>query len=70
MDPERIHAHRLLGAVLLLTGLHTDALAALETALTIMPDDPITIAWLAHARAAAGDRRNARSLVERLDKAA
>jgi TolB-like protein/Tfp pilus assembly protein PilF len=70
MDPERVDAHRLLGAVLLQTGRHTDALAALETALTIVPDDPITIAWLAHARAAAGDKREARSLVKRLDKAA
>ena len=66
MDPERVHAYRLLGAVLLQTDLHTDAFAALEKALTIGPDDPITIAWLAHARAVTGDRTEARALVQRL----
>ena len=66
MDPERVPAYRLLGAVLLQTDRHLDAFAALEKALTIGPDDPITIAWLAHARAMTGDRTEARALVERL----
>ena len=30
------------------------------------PDDPITIAWLAHACAVTGDRTEARALAERL----
>jgi TolB-like protein/tetratricopeptide (TPR) repeat protein len=66
MDPERVHAHRLLGAVLLQVDDHERAVAALETALTISPDDPITLAWLAHARAVNGDRAGAEALAERL----
>ena len=66
MDPGRVHAHRLLGAALLHMGDHSNALAALETALMIAPDDPMTLAWLAHARGINGDRSAANALVQRL----
>jgi TolB-like protein/Tfp pilus assembly protein PilF len=66
MEPERVHAHRLLGAVLLQTGDHEQASASLSHALTMAPGDPITLTWLAHARAVTGDRDGATALLEQL----
>jgi TolB-like protein/tetratricopeptide (TPR) repeat protein len=66
MDPERVSAHRLLGAALLALDRPADARTALDRALALAPDDPATIAWLAHARAVAGDASGAASELERL----
>jgi len=66
VDPERASAHRLMGALRLQSGVPEQALAALDTALAVAPDDPITLAWLAHARAVTGDREGATALLQRL----
>jgi adenylate cyclase len=66
MDPGRAAAYRLLGAALLQSGEHDQARAALETAMTLAPDDPISLAWLAHARGVADDVEGATVLLDRL----
>src|SRR5262245_3163234 len=66
IDPERPGAHRLLGAALLQEGLYDEAVAALEAGVAIAPENRVTLAWLAHARAVSGDARGARDTVDRL----
>jgi len=66
IDPERIAAHRLLAAALLQVGQGQEAIDALDAALEIAPDDPVALAWLAHAHAVAGRTPHATVLVERL----
>jgi TolB-like protein/Tfp pilus assembly protein PilF len=66
IDPERIAAHRLLAAALLQSGRGPEAVDALDAAIDIAPDDPVALAWLAHAHAAAGHTARASALLERL----
>jgi TolB-like protein/Tfp pilus assembly protein PilF len=64
MDPEFLPARRLLGAACLQAGRPGEALAELELAAALRAD-PIALAWLAHAKALQGARRDALSLVAR-----
>jgi Flp pilus assembly protein TadD len=68
MDPEFMPARRVLGAAYLQAGRHTEALAELESAasLTDGDPDPVLLAWLAHAKAVTGDRRQAVTLISRM----
>jgi TolB-like protein/Flp pilus assembly protein TadD len=66
VDPGRVAAYRQMAAALLQCGLRDEAIAALETSLTMAPDDTVALAWLAHARAIVGDSAAARTLVQQL----
>jgi len=66
VDPGRVAAHRQIAAALLQCGLRDEAIAALETSLTMAPDDTVALAWLAHARSIAGDSAAARTLMQQL----
>lgn len=59
LDPQYLPAQRLIGAAYLQAGRTQDALDVLEAAHAAAPHSPIVIAWLAHARATAGDRTGA-----------
>lgn len=56
----------MLAAAYLQSGRSHDALSALETALALSPEDPILLAWLAHARAVTGCPEIAGALVNKL----
>ena len=64
MDPEFIPAGRVLAAAYLQTGRDTEALSSLEykASLTDVDYDPLLLAWLAHAKAVLGHRRDAVAL--------
>jgi tetratricopeptide (TPR) repeat protein len=66
IEPRHLAAHRLLGAATLQLGRPDEAVAALETARSLAPDDAVVAAWLAHAHAASGDERQALPLVDRV----
>ena len=66
MEPTYLAARRVLAAACLQCGRRQDAIAELETAMTLVEDDPLVIAALAHARAVVGDRQAARELLSRL----
>jgi TolB-like protein/Tfp pilus assembly protein PilF len=68
MDPEFMPARRVLAAAYLQAGRQTEALAELESAASLSDDDPdpVLLAWLAHAKAVAGNRREAVALLSRL----
>ncbi len=66
MDPDFPAARRLLGAALLAAGRVDDALAQLAALAEASGNDPVTLAWLAHAQARAGARAEAGALVERV----
>ena len=57
MDAGYMPARRLLGAALLAAGRPDEAVVELTAAAGRDGDDPISLAWLAHAKALAGDRR-------------
>ncbi len=59
-------ARRLLGAAALQAGCTAAALEALEFAAGHVEYAPIALAWLAHARATAGDRAGAQQCLDRL----
>jgi serine/threonine-protein kinase len=66
MEPRYLVAYRVLAAAYLQAGRGSDAVVVLETALAVSPDDPVLLAWLAHARAVTGCRDIAIALVNRL----
>jgi TolB-like protein/Tfp pilus assembly protein PilF len=68
MDPAFMPARRLLAAVYLQAGRHTDAMAELESAAsrTNGHSDPVLLAWLAHAKATAGARTEAAALITKV----
>ena len=70
IEPGYLVAHRVLAAAYLRQGRENEAIAVLEAALARSADDPVILAWLAHAMAAAGCREAAVDLVERLDSLA
>jgi TolB-like protein/tetratricopeptide (TPR) repeat protein len=70
MEPRYLVAHRVLAAAYLQSGRSHDALSALETALAISPEDPVLLAWLAHARAVTGCPEIAGALMNRLQRLA
>ena len=67
MDPAYIPARRVLGAALLGAGRPGDALVELAAAVGPDEDDPISLAWLAHAKALAGARDEAGAIVAKLE---
>jgi TolB-like protein/Tfp pilus assembly protein PilF len=66
MEARYLVAHRVLAAAYLQTGRGSDAVNALETALVFSPEDPVLLAWLAHARAVTGCPEIAVALLKRL----
>jgi TolB-like protein/Tfp pilus assembly protein PilF len=73
MDASYLFARRLLGAAYVGAGMHREGIAELERACRgHVPDDrahmggAVSLAWLAHARAAAGQRDDAYSLLRQL----
>ena len=59
LEPAFLPARRLMAAALQGVQRPHEAIAELEKALAQAPDDPVTLAWLVHARAAAGDASGA-----------
>jgi tetratricopeptide (TPR) repeat protein len=66
LEPAFLPARRLLAASLQQADRLFEASAALEKALTQSPDDPASLAWLAHVKAAVGDRARASALADRV----
>jgi tetratricopeptide (TPR) repeat protein len=66
MDPEYMAARRLLGAAYLQSGRDEEAIAELQSAATLVENDPVLLACLAHARAVTGSRPDAVSLIARI----
>jgi tetratricopeptide (TPR) repeat protein len=65
-EPQYLAAYRVLAAALLRCGRLNEAIAVLESALRSAERDPMLMAWLAHAHAAAGRHHVGRDLVQRL----
>jgi TolB-like protein/Tfp pilus assembly protein PilF len=67
MDPEFMPARRVLAAAYQQSGRHAEAMAELESAVSLADgdSDPMLLAWLAHAKAITGDRQNASALIAR-----
>lgn len=68
MDSRDARARRLLGAAYLQLGREKDALQTLEGASPGLATEPVTMAWLSHARAAVGDRAAAAELLTKLER--
>ena len=66
LDPRQLPAQRLMGAAYLQAGRTRDALEAFEAQHPELRNDPVTISWLAHAKAGTGDRPGARALLAAL----
>ena len=67
MDAGFMPARRLLGAALVGAGRPDEAVVELTAAAGPGGDDPISLAWLAHAKALAGERDEARAILAKLD---
>jgi TolB-like protein len=72
MDSSYALARRLLGAAYVATGRHREGIAELETLVAVRTDLPhgedfVALAWLAHAKAAAGRTQEAEASVRRLN---
>lgn len=67
MDPEFMPARRVLAAAYLQSGREAEALSELESAVSLAEgdSDPMLLAWLAHAKAVTGKRRDAAALIAR-----
>ena len=67
MDPEFMPARRVLAAAYLQAGRPAEALAELESAVSLADgdSDPTLLAWLAHAKAVTGHVRDAAALIAR-----
>jgi tetratricopeptide (TPR) repeat protein len=69
MDSGYMPARRMLGAALLGAGRPEEAVEELAAAAGSGGDDPISLAWLAHAKAHAGARDEAAAILTRLETA-
>jgi TolB-like protein/Tfp pilus assembly protein PilF len=67
MDSGYAPARRLLGAALLGAGKQEEAVVELTAAVGPDADDPVSVAWLTHAKALAGARDEAGALMTRLE---
>jgi TolB-like protein/DNA-binding winged helix-turn-helix (wHTH) protein/tetratricopeptide (TPR) repeat protein len=67
MDPAFMPARRVLAAAYLQAGRQAEALSELESAVSLSEgdSDPMLLLWLAHAKAATGNRRDAAALITR-----
>ena len=70
MDASYVPARRLLGAVLLGAGKADEAVAELTVAAGPDGEDAVSLAWLAHAKALAGERDEAGALTAKLASSA
>ncbi len=70
MDAGYAPARRILGASLLGAGKPDEAVLELTAAVGPDAEDPISLAWLAHAKALAGSRDEAGALVTQLESSA
>jgi TolB-like protein/Tfp pilus assembly protein PilF len=68
MEPGYLAARRILGASCLRAGQAGEAIAVLESALARSADDPVSMAWLAHATAVAGRRAESDAMMQRLSR--
>jgi TolB-like protein len=66
MDPEFTPVRRMLGAAYLMAGQPEAGIAEFESALEAGGEDPVLLAWLAHARAVTGSVRQAESWLARI----
>ncbi len=66
MDPEYMAARRLLGAAYLQSGRVAEAIGELQSAATLVENDPVLLASLAHAKAVTGSRRDALEALARV----
>jgi TolB-like protein/Tfp pilus assembly protein PilF len=66
MDQRFLPARRLMAVALLQSGHPVEATMQLEQALTVADDDAVALAWLAHAKAAAGQHAVASQVAARL----
>jgi TolB-like protein/Tfp pilus assembly protein PilF len=67
MDAGYMPARRLLGVTFLAAGRSDEAVVELTAAAGRGSDEPISLAWLAHAKALAGDRDEAGGIVAKLE---
>jgi tetratricopeptide (TPR) repeat protein len=70
LDARYVPARRMLAAAFLQLGRAADAVAELESAATIAPEDPVLLAWLAHAKAIKGECGVASVLLKALQRIA
>jgi TolB-like protein/Tfp pilus assembly protein PilF len=70
MDASYMPARRLLGAALLAAGWTDEGVVELSSAVGPDEEDAISLSWLAHARAVAGARDQARAIVAKLESGA
>ena len=68
LDARYMPARRMLAAAFLQLGRAAEAVAELESAATMAPDDPVVLAWLAHAKAMKGECGVASVLVQALER--
>ena len=66
MNPRFVLARRVLAAAYLQSGREESAIQSLDATFAQAGEDPVLMAWLAHAKAVVGDRDEARGLVARL----
>jgi hypothetical protein len=67
MKPQFTPAWRVLGASLIQMGCEAEGVAELEAAAAMAVEDPVVLAWLAHAKALRGECSVARTILEALD---
>ena len=68
MEPDYPAARRLLGAACMAAGLNADGIRELEKVASDASRDPVSAAWLAHAKGIAGHRDEAARLVKELQQ--
>jgi serine/threonine-protein kinase len=68
MKPHFTPAWRVLGASLMQMGREAEGVAEFEAAAANAPEDPVLLAWLAHAKAMRGECGVARAILEALDR--
>ncbi len=68
MDARFLRSRRVLSAALLQLGRSAEAVAELESAATVTPEDPVLLCWLAHAKAVRGDCAVASVLLQALER--
>jgi tetratricopeptide (TPR) repeat protein len=66
LNPDLVHARRVLAGALLQAGRPDDAAAELETALNSADQHPVVLSWFVHACAVSGDRAKALALMARI----
>jgi TolB-like protein/Tfp pilus assembly protein PilF len=66
MNPRFVAARRVMAAAYLLSGREDAAIRSMECAREQAGDDPVLLAWLAHAKAYVGDRDSANQILGRL----